>query len=649
MSGALAALAPTASAQGNSQACAGPGRVAQAPSITPPRICRTAAELNALLRAEPPFSGRIVIPKDAQLDLTGLAAPDNPIPIRSGVEIVGERGDLASRPRLFTRDKSADHKVFQITGSNVRIEGLHFQGWKKASTHKTRDKIVFAIYIIENAEAKLGRNIVITDNEFNDWSGGGVELIGAHGSVPFKNWDASWQHLEPKDASLVRVERNYFHHNIQDGRGYGVVVGGGAYVHVEGNVFDYQRHAVAGSGKAYSGYIARFNYVLQGGYMQHANNAPDFHNQHFDMHGDADGGYGGYAGEYFEIAHNTVRGEQGYYCAIKCAKARPILMLRGKTRDKAVFNNNVAVHDDLDEAVSLKPGSGIGEDHRKFNFQAGGNRFDTDYSGELAGGDFDGDGRSDVFVANGTAWFFSRAGLRPWQYLRPSDKRVKDLAFADIDNDRRTDVIYRDGAGRLSFAKSGGAPNLTAISSPPVPVPARDLRFGDFDGDGLTDMFFTQGNAWRVWNGRTRALTEVNTSNKPISELLFGEFDDVRGTDVAGVNRSGWSISSGATTPWLPLNKSTKSFGSAVAGDFNGNGRSDVLYKDGDSWMLSDDGRASPRRVRKDGSYSPRGLVVGRFDGTRDFFVGFGKGDRLSTFPLVPANPQNPRTPQNMR
>jgi hypothetical protein len=41
----------------------------------------------------------------------------------------------------------------------------------------------------------------------------------------------------------------------------------------------------------------------------------NFYNQHFDVHGDDDGGgdgYGGCAGTYFVIANNTIRGEQKY-------------------------------------------------------------------------------------------------------------------------------------------------------------------------------------------------------------------------------------------------------------------------------------------------------------------------------------------------
>jgi FG-GAP repeat len=81
-------------------------------------------------------------------------------------------------------------------------------------------------------------------------------------------------------------------------------------------------------------------------------------------------------------------------------------MLRGRAAEVAFFRDNVLVHDDLDAAVSLKKrklSTGIGESHTDFNFHAGGNRFNTDYSAEIAAGDFDGDGRTDVFVANGTA------------------------------------------------------------------------------------------------------------------------------------------------------------------------------------------------------------------------------------------------------
>ena len=49
------------------------------------------------------------------------------------------------------------------------------------------------------------------------------------------------------------------------------------------------------------------------------------YNQHFDVHGEGDGGYGGAGGTYFEIAFNTMRGDQGYYVV----RTRPAFMQRG--------------------------------------------------------------------------------------------------------------------------------------------------------------------------------------------------------------------------------------------------------------------------------------------------------------------------------
>ena len=133
-----------------------------------------------------------------------------------------------------------------------------------------------------------------------------------------------WTPLTRDDAGLIRVESNFFHHNALDGGGYGVTVGSGAFATIMGNVFDFNRHAVASDGFAKTGYIARFNYILEGGFKQ-----GNIYNQHFDVHGtndtngdDKSTGYGGTAGDYYEIAYNAIRGDQGYYCFIICLKTR---------------------------------------------------------------------------------------------------------------------------------------------------------------------------------------------------------------------------------------------------------------------------------------------------------------------------------------
>jgi hypothetical protein len=531
-----------------------------------------------------------------------------------------------------------NESLFEITGNDVRVEGLHIRGHRPASKHTVRDNPFYlhGITVIEDFDQKLGRRVVIADNEFDRWTGGGVDVTGSHRATTPNDWQSGWARPDRSDARLVRVVGNYMHHNAQDGGGYGVVVGCCAYVYVAGNVFDVNRHAVAASGNAYSGYIARFNYVLQGGVKQGS-----YWNQHFDVHGTADDGYGGYAGEYFLIADNTIRGEQSYYVV----KTRPAFMLRGRTgnpRDHragvvngSYFNGNYAVHDDLDSAVSLKDrgDSGIGESHKKFNFHARGNRFDVDYTAEIAAGDFDGDGRTDVFLANGTGWFYSRAGVRPWEFLDGSNRRVRDLSFADVDNDGLTDVIFQRPNGKLAYLKRGSSPPVVL---PSAPVGVKALRFGDFDGDGLTDIFYTRDRRWHVWYGSRRAWTQVGASRVPIGELIFGEFDDVRGTDIAAVANGAWSYSSAARGRWARLNaKRSSSFANAVAANFDGLGNTDIAFGSGQNWRFSRDGTGPLVPLRRGRALPPYPrldeLLVGHFDGgARATVIAWNRVPRVS-------------------
>ncbi len=227
LAAALAAwLAPVATAQvGGSQACAPQAAPTQV-GVQPARICRSAADLNDLLRS--PYTGRVIIPSDARWEMRGRdGQPLTYIPLRSGVELVGQRGALGSRPLLYAGYRAEGYPLFVIEGNDVRVEGLHLRGPYLPRDRKQELPGVHAIEVIQDSAAQLGRRIVISGNEVEGFSVA-AEIGGTIGTDEPADYDQACEprpcpHPEPGDAALVRVERNYLHNNAMAGGGYGVV------------------------------------------------------------------------------------------------------------------------------------------------------------------------------------------------------------------------------------------------------------------------------------------------------------------------------------------------------------------------------------------------------------------------------------------
>src|SRR5215472_6760994 len=404
------------------------------------KIVHSVEELDDTLR-DRTFQGRVIIPKDSiwlmercdkQKDEFGryFCTPVLEAPIYSGVTLVGERGELGSRPLLFTThvDKAVSRAMFEVCGNDIRIENLHLRGPQTGENHGIELEYFHGIRVFHAAgkraaspcaadntlnipepiRGQLGRNVVIANNELEQWTGGAVSTIGVHGNIPVELWephtcvgnsqccgdpdgvfdaqlddDVCWKPMTFADAGLVHIEGNFLHHNARDNGGYGVDVSGGSFVTIIGNVFNYNRHAVTSTGRGHSGYIARFNYVLQGGYRMDPIGIIGYEgywNQHMDVHGSNPGGYGGPAGTQFDISLNTFRGEQTY----AQIKTRSAFWQRGIPEIRIDFRDNVLVHNSLDKAVrfvkfnhaGLPPSSSAGQQIARFH--PGGNRFDVD-------------------------------------------------------------------------------------------------------------------------------------------------------------------------------------------------------------------------------------------------------------------------------
>lgn len=123
---------------------------------------------------------------------------------------------------------------------------------------------------------------------------------------------------------------------------------------------------------------------------------------------------------------------------------------------------------------------------------------DVDVS-DLRLGDFNGDGITDVFSAWGGNWYVSviqvngqNVTATSWQNISGSNVSLSDLRFGDFNGDGRTDIFATwGGKWRVSYTSASGN-NVTAgtwqiINTSNYKVGS--LRFGDFNGNGITDVF----------------------------------------------------------------------------------------------------------------------------------------------------------------
>jgi FG-GAP-like repeat len=155
-------------------------------------------------------------------------------------------------------------------------------------------------------------------------------------------------------------------------------------------------------------------------------------------------------------------------------------------------------------------------------------------------GDFDGDGRADVFwYAPGTApdsiWFGEPGG--GFTPVAMSVSGTYEPFTADFDGDGRADVFwYAPGTAPDSIwfgeSRGGFTRSARAVDGSYAPL------VGDFDGNGRADVFWyapgsPAGSPDRIW--RWTASRSVTVSDMPISgsyEPLVGDFDGDARDDV---------------------------------------------------------------------------------------------------------------------
>ena len=549
-----------------------------------------------------PTSGFVRVPQEEMDFFVALAkahwgsvvqiAPDHEIDlslsdslgIPAGVTIRGNRRGLDQGARFSSEQDTDDGLQLFGGGDFVRITGVQLVGPSRSKSAP----MGYKGFSVNDRFATI-----IDHSRLEGFPTAAVEVAG-----DTRSWrcpDPAW----PPRPEKVQVVRNFIHHNTRSGLGYAVSVGGDGFAGIVGNTFMMNRHAIAADGTALSGYRARYNLVLS--------NVPSYgrfesrEQADFDMHGSDSSSHhtGGIGGGEVVIERNTFLGSD-----------RQNYDLRGKACGQHRFVSNVSEQGHgpalrwyvpqitipfapelLKERcrLELEPPESATEPlpHLALcGFQDNppsdppawldveGNRFNADNPTDRLGvGDFDGDGRDDLFLATGQAWYVSPAGLTEWRQINEQTDPLPALRFGDFDRDGRTDVLTKHGSAIVvSWAGQSDWEEINASSHS-----VNDYAIGDFDGDRRSDIFYANGSEWFVSYGAVGPFVPYATSSYRVTNLRFGDFDADKKTDVFGVESGQWSIVPGGTNTWIPLRPSLEdNVSRLVVRDFDGDGRADV-------------------------------------------------------------------------
>jgi hypothetical protein len=141
----------------------------------------------------------------------------------------------------------------------------------------------------------------------------------------------------------------------------------------------------------------------------------------------------------------------------------------------------------------------------------------------------------DVYARLATSWYVSYGGTSRWEEINIAyEDQLSKFALGDFDGDGKTDVFYTAPGGiwLVSYSGTGRWEKINEFHADRADI--KELAFGDFDGDGKTDVFHRPPDSrdWLVSYGGTGRWEKINESKASIDEIALGDFDGDGKTDV---------------------------------------------------------------------------------------------------------------------
>jgi len=234
-------------------------------------------------------AGQVVfIPGQTEIDLTArIYIEQLVLDVPTGVTLAGDRGHNGSQGTLLASDALNTPVMIRPTGPDVRITGLRIRGpnAKRYLDHHHRafregggGHEYYYRFPTSNGIRTEQSALEVDNCEISGFAHAGVYLI---------------------NGDDHHIHHNFIHHCQYQGLGYGVCHNTSSSL-IEYNMFNWNRHSIAGTGRPGNSYVARHNVEL-GVSLSHC----------FDMHGGRDRGDDtNIAGTSIEIYNNTFRAPQ---------------------------------------------------------------------------------------------------------------------------------------------------------------------------------------------------------------------------------------------------------------------------------------------------------------------------------------------------
>jgi hypothetical protein len=245
-----------------------------------------ATDLDGFLKAlNQAKKGQVVfIPGHVEIDCTARVYIERlVIEIPTGVTLASDRGVKGSPGALICSDALNTPTLLQVQGPDVRIVGLRIRGpnpkryldHHRRSFAEVRGHSYYYQFPTSDGIRTSHSDLEVDNCDISAFGHAGICLVA---------------------GNRHHIHHNFIHHCQYAGLGYGVSHDAATSL-IERNLFDFNRHSIAGTGRSGCGYEARHNVEL-GTSLSHC----------FDMHGGRDRQDGtDIAGTRILIHHNTFR------------------------------------------------------------------------------------------------------------------------------------------------------------------------------------------------------------------------------------------------------------------------------------------------------------------------------------------------------